>query len=121
MALKLRLWAVGVGAVLALLMTAAVMLPSAQATSPAGSVSSSALSNAVIQPRDPNYAILCNSLARRFNLGNYQRTRTEPATGRKYRGGTSIVRYYQGGECHTIIRNGVILHGPHVRAFGSGS
>lgn len=119
MALKLKLGVVAAGVMLALLVTAAV-LPTAQAAPPSGSVPSSVLSRE-IEFYDPNYATLCNDLARRYNFGAFVRSESEPATGRPYRGGTSIVRIYKRGECHTILRNGVILHGPHIRQKGSDS
>lgn len=64
---------------------------------------------------DPNPTYICNDLAERHRLGRYRYTSSEPATGRKYRGGTSYVRHYSFGECHYIYRNGVIIRGPHIR------
>lgn len=60
----------------------------------------------------------CDGIAVRWHMGKFLYEWSEPATGRKYKGGTSWVRRYRQGECHTITRNGQVLHGPHPRILG---
>lgn len=65
-----------------------------------------------------NWRQECDGIAVRYHMGRFLRETHEPATGRKYRGGTSWVRHYRHGQCHCITRNGNVLHGPHPRAIG---
>lgn len=100
--------------VLGLVMLALLMAPPSVGTPNFEGDKSSLFSLSTAQA-DPNPAGRCDALARQFKFGSYRYTSSEPATGRKYRGGTSFVRHYRAGECHFILRNSVILHGPHIR------
>lgn len=57
----------------------------------------------------------CNLFAESKRFGTLKSRDIEAATGKKYRGGVSLVATYLGGKCHIIVRYGTTLHGPHYR------
>lgn len=114
--MSIRLGSMAAGVLLALLAAIIVALPSVQAAPESGLASDTSVSRVDIQPRDPNPNSLCDGIARRFNLGTYQYSDSEPS--RRWKGGTSVERFYQRGICHYVIRRGVIEHGPHYRPYG---
>ena len=117
--MAIRFGSVAAGVILALLVVTMVALPGAQAAPTSGSVMDTKASQANIQPRDPNPNSLRDSIARHMNLGRYLYTETEPS--RRWKGGTSVQRFYRHGVCHYVIRRGVIEHRPHYRPYGSSS
>lgn len=101
-------WAVG-------LLCATVLLGAAQAGAPSQA-------NAGPPSSHPKSLAICSYIQQAFALGDPIWVDLEPARGRKYRGGESILVYYEsiaadtGADgCHFIIRSGKVLHGPHVK------
>jgi hypothetical protein len=69
----------------------------------------------------PKSLRICQGIQTQFALGRPVWVDVAPATGRKYRGGESVLVYYENRRsetahsgCHFIIRQGKILHGPHL-------
>lgn len=105
------------------LLLLAIGASSAKADASGGSLALAAPATKDVQPKDPGatWRQTCDGLAVRFHLGGFRSEWHEPARNKRYRGGTSWVRNYARGQCHTVTRNGQILHGPHVRIFGEGA
>lgn len=87
--------------------------------SPSTTGSATNTASPLFKARDADKGInICKTFANNHHLGAYLETSVTNATGKKYRGGASVVLTYSKGSCHVIVRNGQVLHGPHYRPPG---